>query len=83
MSEARGYEGRDEITVSPQALGDRYDDMIELFFNEHMHEDEEIRFVRAGSGFFDVRGTASYTPYLYASVYANLYVPASETRALK
>jgi len=25
-------------------------------FNRHMHEDDEIRFILSGSGFFDVRG---------------------------
>jgi 1,2-dihydroxy-3-keto-5-methylthiopentene dioxygenase len=55
IAKERHYKNRDEITVSPQAMGDVYEDKVKMFFNEHLHEDEEIRYIRDGAGYFDVR----------------------------
>lgn len=52
----RGYKNRDEIVVSPQAMGDVYESKVKMFFHEHLHEDEEIRYILDGEGYFDVRG---------------------------
>ncbi|KAI9503764.1 1,2-dihydroxy-3-keto-5-methylthiopentene dioxygenase [Coemansia spiralis] len=51
---ARSYKNRDSITVSPAHLPE-YETKIQMFFREHIHEDEEIRCVVEGRGFFDVR----------------------------
>eukprot|EP00803_Ostreobium_quekettii_P006419 evm.model.scf_2537.1 EVM.evm.TU.scf_2537.1 scf_2537:2558-4795(+) len=32
-----------------------FDEKIKMFYEEHIHADEEIRFVLDGSGYFDVR----------------------------
>jgi 1,2-dihydroxy-3-keto-5-methylthiopentene dioxygenase len=55
LAHARGYKNRDQIVVSPENMGDLYEDKVKSFFSEHLHEDEEIRYIRDGCGFFDVR----------------------------
>ncbi|KAJ6626715.1 Acireductone dioxygenase ARD family [Mycena sp. CBHHK59/15] len=57
IAKERGYKNRDMINVSKEGMGDIYEEKIKGFFQEHMHEDEEIRYILSGSGFFDVRET--------------------------
>jgi 1,2-dihydroxy-3-keto-5-methylthiopentene dioxygenase len=55
IASARSYKNRDVIEISPTTLPG-YEEKVKMFFNEHLHEDEEIRYILDGGGFFDVRG---------------------------
>ncbi|EAS37326.3 1,2-dihydroxy-3-keto-5-methylthiopentene dioxygenase [Coccidioides immitis RS] len=55
LASDRGYKNRDEITISPEKMGDVYEEKVKMFFHEHLHEDEEIRYILDGEGYFDVR----------------------------
>ncbi|GAA5967369.1 hypothetical protein JCM21900_000348 [Sporobolomyces salmonicolor] len=55
IAKERKYKNRDEINVSKEGMGEIYEEKIKGFFREHLHEDEEIRYIKDGSGYFDVR----------------------------
>lgn len=50
----RGYTYEDVVEVSPLTLKN-YEIAIKSFYDEHIHTDEEIRYVLEGSGYFDIR----------------------------
>lgn len=53
----RGYVNHDFVQINPKLMPN-YDEKIRMFFQEHLHEDEEIRYCLAGSGYFDVRAAS-------------------------
>lgn len=59
IASERSYKNRDTINVTREGLGDAYESKIKMFFEEHLHEDEEIRYILSGSGYFDVRENRS------------------------
>ncbi|XP_013789958.1 1,2-dihydroxy-3-keto-5-methylthiopentene dioxygenase-like isoform X2 [Limulus polyphemus] len=50
----KGYNYEDEIQLSRNKLPD-YEEKLKIFYKEHLHSDEEVRFFLDGSGYFDVR----------------------------
>ena len=52
VREDRGYNYEDVVEPSKAP---NYEELIKNFFQEHIHTDEEVRYVEAGSGYFDVR----------------------------
>mmetsp|Transcript_21540 Transcript_21540/g.28348 ORF Transcript_21540/g.28348 Transcript_21540/m.28348 type:complete len:244 (+) Transcript_21540:32-763(+) len=57
LRDERGYSYADIITIHPEKLPG-YDEKVKSFFEEHIHDAEEIRYILSGSGFFDVRNEA-------------------------
>lgn len=57
LAAERNYVSRDVATVSPTAFGsdEVYRSKLKSFYQEHIHEDEEIRYILEGAGYFDVR----------------------------
>jgi 1,2-dihydroxy-3-keto-5-methylthiopentene dioxygenase len=54
LRDDRGYSYADIITVHPDTLPE-YETKVKAFFEEHIHDAEEIRYILGGSGYFDVR----------------------------
>ncbi|CDO52598.1 hypothetical protein DV495_002191 [Geotrichum candidum] len=57
IAEERNYVSRDVIQITPEKLGgpEAYAEKLRTFYAEHLHEDEEIRYILEGEGYFDVR----------------------------
>lgn len=49
----RGYIQQDEIELRPDTPG--LDAICAKFIDEHLHDDDEVRFILAGEGIFDIR----------------------------
>eukprot|EP00978_Attheya_sp_CCMP212_P001523 scaffold3150_cov51-Attheya_sp.AAC.15 len=54
LRDDRGYSYADIITVHPDHLPG-FESKVKAFFEEHIHDAEEIRYIIDGAGYFDVR----------------------------
>eukprot|EP01121_Diplochlamys_sp_Union-15-3_P010768 TRINITY_DN3058_c0_g1_i3.p1 TRINITY_DN3058_c0_g1~~TRINITY_DN3058_c0_g1_i3.p1 ORF type:complete len:116 (-),score=17.16 TRINITY_DN3058_c0_g1_i3:361-708(-) len=54
ICEERGYTYKDVVHIQNTVTPD-YEAKLKIFFTEHLHLDEEIRFFLDGSGYFDIR----------------------------
>jgi 1,2-dihydroxy-3-keto-5-methylthiopentene dioxygenase len=50
---ARGYVTQDVVELHPDTAG--LDALLDKFAGEHLHTDDEVRYVLAGEGVFDLR----------------------------
>eukprot|EP00475_Leptophrys_vorax_P002068 TRINITY_DN11179_c0_g1_i1.p1 TRINITY_DN11179_c0_g1~~TRINITY_DN11179_c0_g1_i1.p1 ORF type:complete len:200 (+),score=14.97 TRINITY_DN11179_c0_g1_i1:48-602(+) len=57
IRQERNYSYEEVVNIHPDTLPN-YEAKLKSFFEEHIHTDEEIRFILAGSGYFDVRDFA-------------------------
>ncbi|KAH7438766.1 hypothetical protein KP509_04G030700 [Ceratopteris richardii] len=71
----RGYTYQDIVDIAPDLLPN-YEANLKNFYKEHMHADEEIRFILAGSGYFDVRDFDDRWIRIWAKKNDMLVVPA-------
>ena len=60
FAELHGYKNRDEVNIqlapnADQTATEMYFKKMTMFHTEHLHADDEVRYIKAGSGFFDVR----------------------------
>ncbi len=53
LMSARGYVSQDIIELDPKTPG--LDELCDKFRGEHLHTDDEVRFVLSGEGIFDLR----------------------------
>lgn len=49
----RNYKNRDQVRITKSM--ENYEQLIKKFATEHLHDDEEIRYILEGSGYFDIR----------------------------
>ncbi len=55
LKDRRGYITQDEVRLSPQTPN--LEVVLKKFDDEHIHDDDEVRFVLDGAGVFDIRGS--------------------------
>ena len=64
-------------------MGPAYDEKVKMFFNEHLHEDEEIRYIIDGDGFFDVRNDGDKWVRIRLEKDDLIILPSGEAHSLR
>lgn len=83
------YASFDEVTVNENTS----DELLAKFSKEHLHEDDEVRYVLAGHSIFDVRGSQDQWIRIEvcekdfitvpAHLYHRFFVPSKSAKALR
>ncbi|ODV69222.1 Acireductone dioxygenase [Hyphopichia burtonii NRRL Y-1933] len=58
LAKERDYKNRDQVSLNLGSFNDdieAFNNKMAQFYKEHYHEDEEIRYIVSGEGYFDVR----------------------------
>lgn len=58
IAKERDYKNRDTVKLNLEKFNndvEAYNNLMKKFYKEHFHEDEEIRYILDGEGYFDVR----------------------------
>lgn len=71
----RGYVAQDEVKLSPQTPN--LDAILAKFSDEHLHTDDEVRYIVSGEGIFDVRSRADQWIRILVEAGDFIIVPAN------
>lgn len=76
FKKANGYVAQDIVELTPQTPN--LETILAKFDKEHLHTDDEVRFVLAGSGIFDIR--AHNDEWMRVEVYPGDYISVPANR---
>ena len=71
---SRGYQAEDEVHLSPDTPG--LDKLLAQFSDEHYHTDDEVRYIVAGTGVFDIRSRDDHWMRIEVTAGDFIIVPA-------
>lgn len=58
LAKQRHYKNQDMVNIQPSTFNNDqnlFEQKLAMFYDEHFHEDEEIRYCLEGTGYFDIR----------------------------